>query len=198
MLIVKKRVNESDMDQDKCKKENISADCESDFIMRSPYYFKYITENKQILYFVKNINSQTFGEICSGYLPNCKYVNPYNIKALYNNTAMAGGGNNINIRRAFYNEKSIGDDIKEENLYFASNSESSKYKCLAIDGTSELNYDIGYCSDLTDDGSALKYQNGLIKDSRITKCKNNNPNCITVDEKEFDFKAPNCYLKKLY
>lgn len=192
----------------KCENDynnNYKIPCEYDFIMRSSYYFKYminIEDNEEVYYFAKNINFATFGEICNGYLPNCKYIYPSeSLNALYNNTVTKDGGNNVTSRDAFY---SGNKDVREEYLWYVGEQNISYKKCLSIVSDSDKisDYDVGYCSDLNDNGDGLKYPDGLVNGYiEATDCNasgaNKDEDCIEAGEnkKKFRFKAPNCYLK---
>ncbi|MDR1498907.1 MAG: hypothetical protein LBS34_01290, partial [Rickettsiales bacterium] len=157
-----------------------------DSIMRKSHYYKYINNalaetgnNSIVYYFIKNINNTNLGNVCNGYLPNCKDISPDNFMptALYNNTTVESGGNNRNSRENFYTND-LKDDVKEEHLWFVDNGNFTNNNCLSIKNSgSTFDYDIGYCSDLTDNKSALKYPNGL--------------SSTTI----YDKRVPNCYLK---
>ena len=153
------------------------GDAKYEEIMKASYYYKYVNSsadnfnsNTKIYYYTKNLNGLNKSEICNGYLPNCKYLLPKESnEPLYNNLSK---NNNVAIRNNFYGSSKA--NVREENLWFVNNDNFVNSFCLAIKNGSSSNsvdYDIGYCSDLNDDLSELKYKSGLQYDGK------GNPNC---------------------
>lgn len=157
-----------------------------DNILSKPYYYKYVhdsslSDDTFVSYFEKNIQAQYVGTLCNKYLANCIDIRPSDfIEALYNNL----GTNNSESRVEFYNNAS---GVREEHLWFVESSQGASAVCLSVYanlidnnkiGSYELNLDVGYCSDLNEDMTNLKYPEGL-----------------TILRENEGLKIPNCYLK---
>ncbi|MDR2077554.1 MAG: hypothetical protein LBP39_01145, partial [Rickettsiales bacterium] len=172
-------------------------------ILESYAYYKYVNKNNStinnsdvIYYFAKNIRQDNLGVVCNKYLPNCKedprVANGDFSRVLYNDMSVENSNSdnpqdNFSARVGFY-AASLGisnntvNVSNEANLWYANNSYFVNVGCLAVAGMDGENSDIGYCSDLNDTMSDLKYKDGLEK----TKGK------VTGGIKG---ESPNCYLK---
>lgn len=175
---------------DKETSDNPDRTCYLSEILKKKYYYKYYNKkDKKFYYYEKNISEQNangIGELCNQYLPNCSTLRPNNSKTvLYDNLQNSNNNNNRGARSAFYGNKT---NINEAYLLFANSSTGDgNVLCLSRANGEDINYtdeDIGYCSDIDEDGN-LKYKKGLeivYFDSSI--------------EKENDVSnKPNCYIK---
>jgi hypothetical protein len=183
----------------RCKKSE--ADCLT--ILKSHAYYKYINKNRstivdsdEIYYFVKNIDKDNIGVLCNKYLPNCRedprVVNGDFSRVLYNDMSVENynpenPSDNFSARIGFY-ASSLGVSgsavavSSEANLWYVNNGNFVNMGCLAVRGVNGEDKDIGYCSDLNDEMTDLKYKNGLNKTKgKITGGIRGEP--------------PNCYLK---
>lgn len=130
---------------------------------------EYLDDNTIVHIYTKDINGK-LNRVCNGYLPNCADLSG-NFKAVYDDRNYTS---NFKARESAYNNNNA--DIKVVNEYelgfVGLTNNFSDRNCLAVNDSTN---DIGYCSDLDENGS-LKYPKGVIRkaDSNM---------------------SPNCYLK---
>lgn len=157
-----------------CKAYDINKDGNKINLLTSKAYYKYtkaktneINNDTLIHIYVKDINGNKIGSVCNKYLANCADI-AGNLKPFYNNRP----DGNSEARKSAYKRDGNYNEVMEAELGFVGLTTAFKtLNCLALDSKTT---DIGYCSDLNEDGT-LKYPNGL----------NRSLNNMT----------PNCYLK---
>ena len=157
-----------------CKAYDINKDGKKINLLTSKAYYKYtrtktneINNDTLIHIYVKDINGNKIGKVCNKYLANCADI-AGNLKPFYNNRP----DGNREARKSAYKEDGDYNDVMEAELGFIGLTTTFKIlNCLALNDKTS---DIGYCSDINEDGT-LKYPNGL--------------------DRSLGNMAPNCYLK---